>query len=198
MGLGCGLVPNSGRGRRDEKALPAPLQGSPPWSPTDWGGAAPLCGPAGLQPAFPQSHARWLSTRRGPGRFQTAGLEKGDLGLQSLNHPTLPIHPRFPARSLSARSPQLGLRVGQGRRCPGLAPRLLQLLSPGRAASSQGPGAPPWLSTPGHQALEPGGTGGTRPAGDGGPGCGTSFRPSSLSASWIWVEPMKIANIWPV
>lgn len=108
-GLGLRTSPQlCGRGSRGEKALPAPLQGSPPWSPPDWGGAAPLCGPAGLQPAFPQSHARWLSTRRGPGRFQTAGLEKGDLGLQSRNHPTLPVHPPLPARSLGARSPPRG------------------------------------------------------------------------------------------
>lgn len=119
------------RGLRESakgKALPAPLgRGHLCGLAAGWGGAAPLCGRAGLEPAFLQSHALgWeglgartqskagcLRLSRGVWLFWTEGLQEQALGLQTVPQP-FPSSVSSP--SLAARGlPGTTGRVGWGR-----------------------------------------------------------------------------------
>lgn len=141
------------------KAFSHPRAGvSPPWSCCGWGGAAPLCGPAGLQPAFLQS--RRAPGCRAPGVMHMGGgggcgAGKGALGLQTLSQSPLP------AKSRSPRSSQLCAEGGAGAGLPGATEA-----SPLPRTSPQDP-APPCPPSPGPPSAELGGTVGARPGGGG-------------------------------
>lgn len=123
VGFGYGKQPHAPRavGGREE-TLPALLGRGHLCGPAaGWGGAAPLCGRAGLEPAFPQSHAlcweglgaatpsnaRCLRTSRGPRAVMDCGAGKKDS--RTADRSRAPPQPPFLAQYLSLRSFRLRL-----------------------------------------------------------------------------------------
>lgn len=141
----------------------------------------------------PRAKPGVCASRGVSGLFWTAGLQKGALGLQTVQQP-FPSSVSLP--SLGARGlPSTTERVGQGgavqrEPCPSLFPfSATSTGSRGRGASSshQTSGASLPVHPRGHRAPEPWDTRGARPVGD----------LCVWTVSLIQVEPMKIAIFRP-